>query len=49
MLYLTLDSYDDRLPERVSWEKSFSMKVVGALKYSVKSSVVGGGESRVKL
>lgn len=39
----------EAIPERVSWEKSFSMKVVGALKYSVKSSVVGGGESRVKL
>ena len=37
------------LPESVSCEKSFSMKVAGALKYSVNSAVVGGGESRWKL
>lgn len=37
------------LPDKVSWEKSFSMYVVGALKYSVNSAVVGGGESRVGL
>ena len=37
------------LPDSVSCEKSFSMYVAGALKYSVKSAVVGGGESRAKL
>lgn len=34
------------LPDKVSCEKSFSMKVAGALKYSTNSAAVGGGESR---
>jgi len=37
------------LPDRVSCEKSFSMYVAGALKNSLKSSAVGGGESMSKL
>jgi len=36
-------------PESVSCEKSFSMYVAGALKNSLKSSAVGGGESMSKL
>ena len=34
-------------PDSVSCEKSFSMNVCGALKYSLNSAVVGGGESRL--
>lgn len=36
-------------PDRVNCEKSFSMYIAGALKYSVNSAVVGGGESKPKL
>ena len=38
----------ENLPDNVNNEKSFSINVAGALKYSVNSSVVGGGESNLK-
>lgn len=36
-------------PDRVNCEKSFSRKNCGALKYSLNSSAVGGGESMSKV